>query len=63
MGQWSSGYDVALTTRSSPVQFRLGPFSSLKELSCKIKIFFIDLITISIEGYMLFLSPFSLHSS
>ena len=27
MGQWSSGYDVALTTRRSPVQFRLGPFS------------------------------------
>ena len=25
MGQWSSGYDVALTTRRSPVQFRLGP--------------------------------------
>jgi hypothetical protein len=26
MGQWSSGYDVALTTRRSPVQFRPGPF-------------------------------------
>lgn len=25
MGQWSSGYDVALTTRRSPVQFRPGP--------------------------------------
>jgi hypothetical protein len=24
-GQWSSGYDVALTTRRSPVQFRPGP--------------------------------------
>ena len=27
MGQWSSGYDVALTTRRSPVQFRPGPLS------------------------------------
>jgi hypothetical protein len=25
LGQWSSGYDVALTTRRSPVQFRPGP--------------------------------------
>ena len=24
-GQWSSGYNVALTTRRSPVQFRPGP--------------------------------------
>ncbi len=29
MGQWSSGYDVALTTRRSPVQFRPGPLLSL----------------------------------
>lgn len=28
MGQWSSGYDVALTTRRSPVRFRPGPLTS-----------------------------------
>ena len=27
MGQWSSGYDVALTTRRSHVRFLPGPFS------------------------------------
>lgn len=30
-GQWSSGYDVALTTRRSPVQFRPGPLPSFRK--------------------------------
>ena len=30
MGQWSSGYDVALTTRRSHVQFLPGPLYFLK---------------------------------
>jgi hypothetical protein len=32
LGQWSSGYDVALTTRRSPVQFRPGPFNFLNKI-------------------------------
>ena len=35
MGQWSSGYDVALTTRRSPVRFRPGPLFFLKKLRIK----------------------------
>jgi hypothetical protein len=31
MGQWSSGYDVALTTRRSHVQFLPGPSPFLKK--------------------------------
>jgi hypothetical protein len=31
LGQWSSGYDVALTTRRSHVQFLPGPSPFLKK--------------------------------
>jgi len=33
MGQWSSGYDVALTTRRSPVRFWPGPLPSNLEIT------------------------------
>ena len=44
MGQWSSGYDVALTTRRSPVQFRPGPL--LKFTSASIEEF-LDIVELS----------------
>ena len=47
-----AGYDVALTTRRSPVQFRLGPLLSLEEFPCetKVKYPFLDLSVFSFHG-------------
>jgi hypothetical protein len=39
MGQWSSGYDVALTTRRPPVRFRPGPFTSLRGVPVETEVF------------------------
>ncbi len=39
MGQWSSGYDVALTTRRPPVQFRPGPYISLGGVPVETEVF------------------------
>ena len=39
-GQWSSGYDVALTTRRSPVQFRPGPLKNERIVLMSEKILF-----------------------
>lgn len=49
MGQWSRGYDVALTTRRSPVQFRPGPLLPLGKFPCetKVKYPFLDLSVFS----------------
>ena len=48
-----AGYDVALATRRSPVQFRLGPLFFSREIQCEttIKFPFLGLSVFSFHGF------------